>query len=208
MKDQNNTAFLDLLFNTLLGFVMLFFISFYLINPAKSKADIKSKAEFVIIVVWAEGNACDVDTWLQDPLGNIIFFRQKEKGLMHLDRDDRGDINDAIILPSGQKIILPVNQELTTIRGFIPGEWILNIHLYKKRTMKGVAVEISIDKLNPKVEKLFYEKITLFEQWQEMTVTRFTMTQQGEVIDWNNLPKKLVGDEEIRPVLSSREEIL
>ena len=151
MKSQDNTAFLDLLFNTLLGFVMLFFISFYLMNPSQSKTDIKTKAEFVITVTWTEGNECDVDTYLQDPLGNILFFRQKEKGLMHLDRDDLGNVNDTIILPNGETIRLPVNQELTTIRGFIPGEWVLNVHLYKKRTTEGAVVEISVDKLNPKV---------------------------------------------------------
>lgn len=196
MKDQNNIAFLDLLFNMLLGFVMLFFISFYLMNPSRSEADIKTKAEFVITVTWQEGNKCDVDTWLQDPLGNIVFFRQKEKGLMHLDRDDLGNVNDTIVLPSGQRIVLPINQELTTIRGFIPGEWILNIHMYKKRTEEGAVVEVFIDKLNPKVKKLFYKKIILSRQWQEVTVARFTMTQQGKVWDWNSLPKKLVESKE------------
>lgn len=199
MKSQDNTAFLDLLFNTLLGFVMLFFISFYLMNPSQSKADIKTKAEFVITVTWTEGNECDVDTYLQDPLGNILFFQQKEKGLMHLDRDDLGNVNDTIILPNGETIRLPVNQELTTIRGFIPGEWVLNVHLYKKRTAEGAVVEIFVDKLNPKVRKLFYKKITLSEQWQEVTVARFTMTEQGKLWEWNSLPKKLVESIEVVP---------
>ena len=63
----NNTSFLDLLFNTLVGFVLLFIISFLLINPSLKKADIKTKAEFVITVTWSDNSHDDVDTWLQDP---------------------------------------------------------------------------------------------------------------------------------------------
>ena len=195
-SDHNNTGFLDLLFNTLLGFVMLFFISYYLINPEQSKADIKTQAEFVITVLWPEDRQSDIDTWLEDPLGNLIWFRQKEDGLMHLDRDDLGDVNDTLILPSGKKLVLPYNQELTAIRGFIEGEWILNIHMYQMRDTGGVTAEVSIDKLNPIIERQFQKDIFLADQWQEVTVARFTMTEAGELMGWNELPKKLVNERE------------
>lgn len=191
-NNNNNTGFLDLLFNTLLGFAMLFFLSFHLMNPMQKKADIKTKAEFVITVTWPDNNKSDVDTWTQDPLENVVWYTDKTAGLTHLDRDDLGNVEDEITLLSGEKVIFPHNQELTTIRGFVPGEWILNIHMYKKREDSGAVVEVMIDKLNPTVKRLFYKKFALVKQWQEITVTRFTMARDGEIIEWNDLPKNLV----------------
>jgi hypothetical protein len=191
-KYYNNTAFLDLLFNTLIGFVLLFIISFLLINPSIKKADIETKAEFVITVTWDKDNTDDVDTWLEDPTGNIVFFKQKDIGLAHLDRDDLGRINDVVVLDNGDIIEYPYNQELTTIRGYVSGEWVLNVHMYNKRDEAAAIVEIRIDKLNPSVKTIFYKKVTMKTQWEEITVTRFVMTNQGDIINWDDLPKNLV----------------
>ena len=188
----NNTSFLDLLFNTLVGFVFLFIIAFLLINPSLKKADIKTKAEFVITVTWDDDSKDDVDTWLQDPAGNVLFFKQKEAGLAHLDRDDLGVINDTITLGDGRRVEYNHNQELATIRGFITGEWVLNIHMYNKRDLKPTQVEVRIDKLNPNVQTVFYKKIVMKAKWEEVTVTRFVMTHQGDIISWDDLPKKLL----------------
>jgi hypothetical protein len=149
----NNTSFLDLLFNTLIGFVLLFIIAFLSINPKNKDADIKTKAEFVITVTWNVNSKDDVDTWLQDPAGNVLHFRQKDIGLAHLDRDDLGIINDSITLKDGRIIEYPHNQELTTIRGFVGGEWVLNVHMYNKRDPDPTLVEIRMDKLNPHGKK-------------------------------------------------------
>ena len=171
---------------------MLFIIAFLLINPSIKKADIETKAEFVITVIWDDKSQDDVDTWLQDPTGNVLYFRQKDVGLAHLDRDDLGKTNDVIILDDGSKVEYPHNQELTTIRGFLTGEWVLNVHMYNKRDANPTLVEVRIDKLNPRVETIFYKEIVMKSRWEEVTVTRFVMTNQGDVIDWDDLPKNLL----------------
>lgn len=188
----NNTPFLDLLFNTLVGFVMLFIIAFMLINPLAQKAKIQTKAEFVVTVLWEDHNTDDVDTWLQDPLGNVLYYRQKDIGVAHLDRDDLGKINDVIMLESGETIAYPHNQELTTIRGIVAGEWTLNLHMYTKREQTPTEIEVRIDKLNPRVETVLYEKIVLRRHWEEVTVRRFVMGSDGQIIGWDDLPKSLV----------------
>ena len=188
---KSGTAFLDLLFNCLLGIAALFFLAFVLVNPFQKQADIKTKAEFVITVTWPTGNIDDVDTWLEDPAGNVCFFRQKEIGLMHLDRDDLGTANDTILLPDGDIIMYPHNQELMTIRGVVAGEWTLNIHMYKKRDQNDTPVDVTVDKLNPKLQRIFAKTIILSKQWQEETVTRFTLAGDGTVLSLDSLPKEL-----------------
>ena len=85
---HTNLAFLDLLFNTLLCFAALFSLAFILINPSKKNKNVDAKAEFIITVIWPSEMDDDVDTYVEDPEGNLIAFNRREQGLMHLDRDD------------------------------------------------------------------------------------------------------------------------
>jgi len=189
-------AFLDLLFNCLLGFVFLFIVAFLMVDIDKRKADIKTKAEFVITVTWDFNNPDDVDSWLCDPTGNIIFFRAKENGLMHLDRDDLGYDNDKLLMPDGTEIFYPYNQEITTIRGHIPGRWIFNIHLYKRSSSSQdpTNVEVKMEKLNPKVETVFLKHLALSKQGEEVTVARFEMNASGQILSMDEIQTELVSE--------------
>ena len=93
---HTNMAFLDLLFNTLLCFAALFSLAFVLINPSKKNKTVDAKAEFIITVIWPSDMDDDVDTYVEDPEGNLIAFNRREQGLMHLDRDDVGYSFDTI----------------------------------------------------------------------------------------------------------------
>lgn len=187
----SSTAFLDLLFNALIGFVMLFIISFLSITTNAQKADIETKAEFIITVTWNEASDDDVDTYLEDPLGNVLSYRRKDIGLAHLDRDDRGQINDRVRLADGSTVTVRENQELTSIRGFIGGQWVLNLHMYAKRDKTPTRVRIRVEKLNPAVRTIYDQEVEMTEKWQEITIGRFQMSAQGQVTGWDKLPKKL-----------------
>jgi len=191
-EDSIDTGFFDFLFNTLLVFVFLFTISFLLIKPENKDANIKSKAEFLVTVIWQDESPDDVDTWVEDPMGRKCSFKSKAVGLMHLDRDDLGHLNDTITMPDGSKQIVTVNQELTTIRGFIEGEWTVNIHYYSKRSKENANVVVRIDKLNPTVRVIFIKKITLTKAWEEQTVVRLRMSSSGDILSLDETPKKLI----------------
>jgi hypothetical protein len=122
----------------------------------------------------------------------VLHFRQRDIGLAHLDRDDLGLINDTITLKDGRVVKFPHNQELTTIRGFVDGEWVLNVHMYKKRDPNPTLVEVRIDKLNPRIQTVLYKKIMMNQTWEEVTVTRFVMSEQGDILSLDDLPKKLL----------------
>jgi len=167
-----------------------------MITVEKKQADIKTKAEFIITLTWADSSTSDVDVWLEDPLENILYFSAKEIGLMHLDRDDLGRLNDTIVLKDGTWVNYDHNQEIVTIRGFIPGEWVLNVHMYAKRDNIPVSIEIKMDKLNP-YKTIIYKKFTIDKDWEEVTIKRFTMTGNGDILIMNDLPKKLVETQSI-----------
>ena len=109
--------FYDMLFNILIAFVFCFIIALMAMNPkAKKEGDIPAKAEFIITVSWPDMNPNDIDTYVQDPGGAMAWFRQRESGLMHLDRDDRGSSNNTIMV-NGKKVVNPLRQEVTTGQG-------------------------------------------------------------------------------------------
>lgn len=191
MKDDS-TPFIDLLFNLLLGYAFLFLISFLMIQPILKKAEVHTQAEYIITVTWPIDNTDDVDTWLEDPLGNVVFFRNKEAGLSHLDRDDLGSSNDTIRLADGTTIKYPYNQEIMTIRGFIGGEWTLNLHMYSKREKTPTTARVTVDKLNPTLKTIIAKDIILEERGDEITVARFEMGSSGDILSVNDMPKRLI----------------
>jgi len=190
--DNDSTPFIDLLFNLLLGYAFLFLISFLLIQPILKKAEVHTQAEFIITVTWALDNSDDVDVWLEDPLGNMVWFRNKEAGLSHLDRDDLGSSNDTIYLADGSVIKYPYNQEILTIRGFIGGEWTLNVHMYAKREKEITIAHVTMDKLNPTLKPVFIKDIPLEVRGDEVTVSRFEMGSNGDILALNDMPKGLI----------------
>ena len=60
-EGSNSDAFTDLLFNALLGFAFMFFISFALIQKPQDGGKIDSKAEFIISAEWEDHHPDDVD---------------------------------------------------------------------------------------------------------------------------------------------------
>jgi len=177
---HNPTSFIDLLFLCLVGFVFLLVIAFLLIAPPIDDQQKKPKAEFLVTLTWDSQTNDDVDLWIQDPVNNVMFFREKEVGLMHLDRDDLGYKKDTVVI-NGQQITQYTNQEIATIRGFVPGQWIINVHMYRKSWGKPANVNVRIDKLNPRFTTIADKDYQMANKGDEITVTRMTMTNKGKI---------------------------
>lgn len=188
---HTNLSFLDLLFNTLLCFAALFVLSFVLINPSKSDNNVKMKAEFMITVTWPKDLDDDVDMYVEDPQGNLVAFMRREEGLMHLDRDDLGQRNDIVQTPFGP-IEHKDNREIVTIRGIIAGEYVVNVHMYTKRSeAEEVSVIIQLDKINP-FSTITIKEVILKTIGDEETAFRFVLDKDGKVTDINHLKKSLI----------------
>jgi uncharacterized protein YfaP (DUF2135 family) len=183
--------FTDLLFNVLLTFTFLFLIALLLLNPPAKSGIIDPKAEFIVTVSWPDGDPNDIDVWATGPEGAKVWYKKTQDGLMHLDRDDRGLANDTQTV-NGREIINPLNQEVLTIRGRPPGEFIVNVHYFKSETKKEIPVTVYLAEVNPVMKVLNYHTTVLSEEGEEVTAVRFTITPAGEVININRLQKSLV----------------
>lgn len=200
-REPEVDPFYDMLFNMLIAFVFCFIVALLAMNPKALKAgDIPSKAEYLITLSWPDGDPDDIDTWVQAPSGEVVWFRNREAGLMHLDRDDRGLSNDTLVV-NGRKLVNPLNQEVVTIRGVAPGEYVVNVHYYEAKDAndrvlrdggRAVPVTLSVVKVNPRAEVVFYGRHTLQRQGEEHTMVRFTVAPDGSVGGTSTLPRKLV----------------
>lgn len=183
--------FTDLLFNALLTFTFLFFMVLLLLNPPAKTGIIDPKAEFMITASWEDGSPNDVDAWVEGPDGKLVWYKHSQDGLMHLDRDDRGLTND-MQLVEGKEIINPLNQEVITIRGRPPGEFVVNLHYYKSENGREVPVTVYVAEVNPKLRVLHYATTTLQREGEERTAVRFSINHAGKVEKINKLQKSIV----------------
>ena len=181
--------FSALLFNSLKAITFMFFISFAMINPAAESGKVDPKAEMLVTVSWPDNNSDDLDIYVGDPAGNIVWYNRREAGLMHLDRDDRGMFKD-VILFDGKEIESPLNQEIVSFRGLGDGEYTVNLVHYIANAGP-LAATVKVEKLNPAVKVIYYGTVALKGTGDEQTAVRFTLAGAG-VDNVNNRPKSLV----------------
>jgi hypothetical protein len=190
-QTQDKDAFTDLLFNTLLGFAFMFLIAFILIAEPNKEGNVTVKAEFLITVNWSDGHPDDIDVLVEDPNGKVLWFDNKDTGTMHLDRDDRGAVQDQMII-NGKMVTNPINQESVSVRSWIPGEYVVNILHYKANYKEAVPVSVKVEKLNPVVSLVYYGVHPLNRAGMEVTATRFVLDGSGAVSSTSGLQKPLL----------------
>lgn len=166
-------------------------ILYSILKVKQSDKTVVAKAEFIVTYTWPKECSDDVDAYVEDPNGDLCFFRAREVGLMHLDRDDLGKRNDIIQTPFGP-VEYQENREIITLRGTMAGEYVINAHMYLKVDRgKPTPVIVQVDKVNP-FSTVMVKELVLENSGDEKTAVRFTVDKEGEVTDVNFLEKSLI----------------
>lgn len=187
-----NTSFLDLLFNMLLAFTALFVLAFASMNQNKKMPE--AKGAYIITVTWPQDFNDDIDTYVQDPEGKLVFFGRREDGLMHLDRDDLGHSNDKVQTQFGI-IEYKENREVVTLRGTSPGEYCVNIHVYRRNNSEDkrpVEVMVQLDKITPSYLPIVQKKVIVTQNGEEKTMFRFKVDAKENIVSLSYDPKSLI----------------
>ena len=194
---RTGPVFRDMLYLLSLSFAVLLIYALIQIHPPAKKSEIERKAEFLIILEWDERSVADIDLWVMDPQNNIVWFRQKTGGFLHLDKDDLGQRNDKIMIDGKEKIIY-LNREVVTIRGIVPGEYITNIHAFRKTKEASVNGYVRLLKLNPYIE--YATEYFIFKnRGDEITVFRFNVDKDGYISDINQNQHRFIGNQSSGP---------
>src|ERR1043165_4568455 len=190
-REEPFDPFSVMLLKPLQVIAFLFFIALLAISPDAKEGKIDSKAEFIITLDWPDSHPDDLDLFVQDPIGNIAWYRHREAGFLTLDRDDRGGANDFIVV-NGMKIPSPVREEIVTVRGVVAGEYTINISHFQAITGEPVVAKVKVQKLNPTAQVVFDDKIVVDHTGDEKTALRFKIDSEGKVTDVNRRPKSLL----------------
>jgi hypothetical protein len=170
----------------------MFMLAFLLINPVAKKQDVESKADFLIILNWDTKSHNDLDLWIRDPLENIVSFKRKDNGLMHLDRDDLGGRNDRVKQPDGTIKYVALNREILALRGTVEGWYVVNIHSYRKRDEPNpVKGSVELIQVNP-YKVIAIQEFEIQLQGIEKTIWQFEMDDTGDIVDIKEEPYSIV----------------
>jgi hypothetical protein len=176
--DGTFVPFTDMLLNVLMGFSIMVFVALALLRPEIKSANVTLKAEYLISVTWADNSPDDIDTYVEDPAGNVIWYKHLEAGFLALERDDRGMYKDTLIV-DGKRIQNPLNQEIVTMRSVVPGEYVVNVFHYLANGVDPIPVTVSVQRLNPTVQVVYTGTVTLDHRGDEKTAIRFTLDKDG-----------------------------
>ena len=190
-REEPFDPFSVMLFKALQVISFLFFIALLAISPDTKDGKVDPRAEFIITMDWPDNHPDDLDLFVQDPAGNIAWYRHREAGFMVLERDDRGGPNDFIIV-NGRKILSPIREEIVVIRGIVSGEYTVNVSHFAATTGQPVPVTVKVQKLNPVAEVIHENTLTVDHTGDEKSAVRFVLDAEGKVIDVNYREKSLM----------------
>lgn len=175
-------GFLDLLFQ------MLFVMMILPHHPSKDDTITEKPGVLSIEVSWPADWFTDVDLWVLAPKEHPVGWNHKAGRTLNLVRDDTGSLGDFI----------PVNVEHVFTRGLVPGEYIVNLHLYGNVQGKfPVPVKVQItyrDDYNSSSYIVFQEEVVLRFTGQEVTIARFRIDAEGKLNhnSFHRIPKSIV----------------
>jgi hypothetical protein len=174
-------------------FIVLSFIQTLLINPVKKVVEegIRKDAEYIIELKWDPEIDCDIDLWVSDPQKTTVSFKTKNNGLMHLERDDLGFVNDTYTA-NNLTFKFKHNVEVVTIRGRLPGKYTINGHLYacrfngrsynvNEKTPKPIAALMTVTRLNPALVMLVEKEMVFNNIFEEKTAVTINFGVDGYV---------------------------
>ncbi len=190
MDEETLTVWLDTALLMLGGFVLMTILMMTVMNPPakSSEADgLKPPGNVIVQIQWPDKLDADVDLWVKAPGDVPVGYSNKSGRSFDLLRDDLGTPKD----------LSDLNYEIAYSRGLAPGEYIVNVHMYRAL---GVAFPIPV-KVNVTVNKdpakstapLLTTSIDLRKLNQEVTAFRFQIDSKGELVreSVNNLNKGL-----------------
>jgi hypothetical protein len=176
--DDAGIVFRDLITLALCGFVVCVVLIMPHINPpvTKTAQDTDPPGNVIVEVRWPDELDSDVDLWVEAPGDVPVGYSNKGGLIFNLLRDDLGKRADAT----------GMNYEVSYSRGITPGEYTVNLHLY--RNTAGVfpipvTVVTSVKKsAKESARQLLASHIELVREGEELTVYRFKLSEQGDLV--------------------------
>jgi hypothetical protein len=177
-EDAGGTVFRDVVMLALVGFVAIVVMLLPHLNPpgAKTADNMTPPGNVIVEIRWPDEIDADVDLWVQAPRDVPVGYSNKGGAIFNLLRDDLGNRVD----------VTGLNYETSYSRGIQPGEYTVNLHLY--RNPSGVSpipvTVVTSVKRNAKetARQLLASEVLLVNEGEEVTVYRFNLSEDGNLM--------------------------
>ncbi len=187
--DPEGTVFRDVIMLALAGFLAaLMLLLPYIHRPgAKETAEVAAPGNVIVEARWPDELDTDVDLWVQAPGDVPVGYSNKGGLVFNLLRDDLGRRAD----------VTGINYEVSYGRGLVPGEYTVNLHLYRNVANVfpvPVTVVVSVrPREDAPTRQLLVARVKLRRPGEELTVFRFRLTADGRLVPGSvtSLPKPL-----------------
>ena len=183
--------FIDVLFCCLLMLVAILF----LLKTEEEKTKMRPpNVIYEVILTWDGESNDDLDLYVQAATGHVACFNNREGGqgsLISLDHDALGKSRNNSLANGLEGTVINYNEEVVSFRGVTEGENIVTVHVYSKPDDEPIKATIKLIKIKPYKEVVVRER-TFTVTGEELTAFRFKTDAQGNVLEVNELPAKLV----------------
>ena len=183
--------FIDVLFCCLLMLVAILF----LLKTEEEKTKMRPpNVIYEVILTWDGESNDDLDLYVQAATGHVACFNNREGGqgsLIALDHDALGKSRNNSLANGQEGTVVNYNEEVVSFRGVTAGENIVTVHVYSKPDDEPIKATIKLIKIKPYKEVVVRER-TFTITGEELTAFRFKTDAQGNVLEVNELPAKLV----------------
>jgi hypothetical protein len=177
-ESAEGTVFRDVVMLALAGFVVLVIMLLPHLHPpgARTADDMTPPGNVIVEVRWPDEIDADVDLWVQAPGDQPVGYSNKGGVVFNLLRDDLGRRVD----------VTGLNYETTYSRGIVPGEYTVNLHLYRNpsRTFPVPVTVVTSVKANGEesARQLLASEVLLASEGEELTVYRFELTDTASLV--------------------------
>ncbi len=114
--------------------------------PTRKPPTIDTPGVLAITDSWAAHSNNDIDIYVRDPVGNVVYFADTSEGLMHLEQDDLGAaVTGMQTLPNGRVVRATYNGERVVLTGAVPGEYVVNIQVQPERSRHDSGARAAVD---------------------------------------------------------------
>ena len=179
MDEETLTVWLDTALLMLGGFVLMSVLMMTVMNPPTKSSEsdnVQAPGNVIVEAQWADKVDADVDLWVQAPGDVPVGYSNKSGQIFNLLRDDLGRKQD----------ITDYNYEVAYTRGAPGGEYVVNLHMYRGRSVSypiAVKVVASAKGDSARAAKPLVETaVQLRKEGQELTAIRFRLDPNGGLV--------------------------
>jgi hypothetical protein len=176
--DDSGTVFRDVILLALMGFMFVTVLLLPHINPkAKdSEGSTEPPGNVIVELRWDDKLRTDVDLWVQAPGDVPVGYSNKSGLIFNLLRDDLGAQADPT----------EVNFETSFSRGIPPGEYAVNVHLFRNLEntypiTARVVIRVKTDN-EAGARPIAATTVRMDREGQEVTAFRFRLSEKGELV--------------------------